>query len=116
MVLSFLSAYQKLLDNKANNYQISLRSPYRKNPRLRNRVHKIFHFSYCNKSIGKNHRMSYYSRSDVNTYVQPELSKAQMLSIVNNKFYIHKSFDIQSDMEFLPYIPTPAPNPKSNEW
>lgn len=57
--------------------------------------------------------MSYYTRTEVNPYMpnelQNELTKAQMLSILNNKFYIHKSFDIQSDMEFLPYIPASVP-------
>lgn len=34
-----------------------------------------------------------------------DLARFQMLKAVKTQFYIHKSFDIQSDMEFLPTIP-----------
>lgn len=52
-----------------------------------------------------------------------EVTKAQVMTIISNKFYIHKSFDIQSDMEFLPNIPNvpnsafgSKPNPVMEEW
>lgn len=49
-----------------------------------------------------------------------EETRMQILNLINKKFYVHKSFDIQSDLEFLPYIPatsnfTPTiKNPISN--
>lgn len=35
----------------------------------------------------------------------PDLARLQMLKAIKTQFYIHKSFDIQSDKEFLPSIP-----------
>lgn len=35
-----------------------------------------------------------------------EMKKLQAFKSIKAKFYIHKSFDIQSDMEFLPAIPS----------
>ena len=37
---------------------------------------------------------------------QLELKRMQAFKTIKAKFYIHKSFDIQSDMEFLPAIPS----------
>lgn len=46
------------------------------------------------------------SASAVSHASSVELARIQMLKAVKTQFYIHKSFDIQSDMEFLPAIPT----------
>lgn len=35
----------------------------------------------------------------------PDLARFQMLKAIKTQFYIHKSFDIQSDKEFLPSMP-----------
>lgn len=37
-----------------------------------------------------------------------DISRIQLLKAIKNKFYIHKSFDFQSDLEFLPSLPIDA--------
>lgn len=49
---------------------------------------------------------------DVNN-THSDATKLQMLKSIKTKFYIHKSFDIQSDMEFLPAIPSEMSNERN---
>lgn len=39
-----------------------------------------------------------------------DAAKMQVLKSIKTKFYIHKSFDLQSDLEFMPYIPSEMAN------
>lgn len=47
---------------------------------------------------------------------QAELSRNQMFGVINNKFYMHKSFDAQSDLEFMPSLPTKVPVTATNSY
>lgn len=38
-------------------------------------------------------------------YGQNDAAKLQVFKSITRNFYLHKSFDYQSDLEFLPYIP-----------
>lgn len=42
-----------------------------------------------------------------------DAAKLQILKSIKTKFYIHKSFDIQSDMEFMPHIPSETANDRN---
>lgn len=44
-----------------------------------------------------------------------EIARSQMLQSITRKFYLHKSFDLQSDMEFLPSIPAEQSFPGSSK-
>lgn len=50
--------------------------------------------------------ISYSRTTVVELGISPvEIARSQMLQSITRKFYLHKSFDLQSDLEFLPSIP-----------
>lgn len=49
---------------------------------------------------------------EVNTS-HADAAKLQILKSIKTKFYIHKSFDIQSDLEFMPHIPSEMTNDRN---
>lgn len=52
------------------------------------------------------------SAPEVNTS-HADAAKLQILKSIKTKFYIHKSFDVQSDLEFMPHIPSEMTNDRT---